>query len=148
MNLIKQYFSVFCVINEHGEIITWQFTKSEGFDEIKHLFLDLKERFRDSSPKIICIYNCCKWRTILGNIFLNSVIKLDLFHAVQRFVKTLKKKNSVHWNVASDFGKVFRQPHDLGDIRKMPTPNTDTLLANLQNFIKNGRIINIKAQMS
>ena len=133
---IKQYSSVFCVINERGEIISWQFTKSEGFDEIKHLFLDLKERFRDSSPKIICIDNCCKWRTIFGNIFPDSAIKLDLFHAVQRFVKTLKKKNSVHRDVASDFGKVFRQPHDLGDIRKMPTPNKDTLLANLQNFIK------------
>ena len=133
---IKQYSSVFCVINERGEIISWQFTKSEGFDEIKHLFLDLKERFRDSSPKIICIDNCCKWRTLFENIFPDSAIKLDLFHAVQRFVKTLKKKNSVHRDVASDFGKVFRQPHDLGDIRKMPTPNKDTLLANLQNFIK------------
>ena len=122
--------------NECGEIISWQFTKSEGFDEIKHLFLDLKERFRDCSPKIICIDNCCKWQTVFGNIFPNSAIKLDLFHAVQRFVKTSKKKNSIHQDVASDFGKVFRPPHNLGDIWIMPTPNTDTLLANLQNFIK------------
>ena len=133
---IKQYNSVFCVINEHGEIISWQLTKSEGFGEVKELFFDLKRRFHPNSLKIICIDNCCKWKSLLEEIFPGTAIKLDLFHAVQRFVKTLKKKDSVQRDMASDFGKIFRDPQDLGDIRKMSTPGKDILLSNLQNFLK------------
>jgi hypothetical protein len=133
---IKQYNSIFCVINERGEIISWQFTKSEGFSEVKDLFLDIKKRFDPNSPTNICIDNCCKWRSLLEDIFPESTIKQDLFHAVQRFVKTLKKKDSVQRDIASDFGKIFRHPQDLRDIRKMPTPCKDILLSNLQNFMK------------
>ena len=133
---IKQYNSVFCVINEHGEVISWQLTKSEGFSEVRELFVDLKKRFDLNSPKIICIDNCCKWRSLLEEIFPGTMIKQDLFHAVQRFVKTLKKKDSVQREIASDFGKIFRNPQDMGDIRKLSTPGKDILLSNLQNFMK------------
>ena len=37
--------------------------------------------------------------------------------------------------MASDFGKVFRDPLDLGDNRKMPTPCKEVLLSNLQLFL-------------
>ncbi|CAB3980735.1 Hypothetical predicted protein [Paramuricea clavata] len=133
---IKQYNSIFCVINKPGEIISWQFTKSEGFSEVKDLFLDIKKCFDPNSPKNICIDNCCKWRSLLEDIFPKATIKQDLFHAVQRFVKTLKKKDSVQRDIASDFGKIFRHPQDLGDIQKMPTPCKDILLSNLQHFMK------------
>jgi hypothetical protein len=58
---INQYNSIFCILNERGEIINWQFTKSEGFDEVKDTFLDIKERTKHNSLKLICIHNCCKW---------------------------------------------------------------------------------------
>jgi hypothetical protein len=93
----------FCILNERGEIINWQFTKSEGFDEVKDTFLDIKERTKDNSLKLICIDNCCKWRSLLTDIFPDVSIKQDLFHAVQRFVKTLKKRDPVQRDVASDF---------------------------------------------
>ena len=48
----------------------------------------------------------------------------------------MKKKDSVQRDIASDFGKIFRYPQDLGDIRKMPTPGKEILLANLENFMK------------
>ena len=109
---VKQYNSVFCVINQHGEIISWQLTKSEGFNEVRELFLELKRCFYPGSPKIICIDNCCKWRFLLEEIFPETKIKQDLFHTVQRFVKTLKK-DSVQRDIASDVGKIFRYPQDL-----------------------------------
>jgi hypothetical protein len=92
---INQYNSIFCILNEQGEIINWQFTKSEGFDEVKDMFLDTKERTKDNSLKFICIDNCCKCRSLLTDIFLDVSIKQDLFHAVQRFVKTSKKRDPV-----------------------------------------------------
>ncbi len=133
---INQYNSIFCILNERGEIISWQFTKSEGFGEVKDMFLDIKERCKDNGLKLICIDNCCKWSSLLTEIFPDVSIKQDLFHAVQSFVKTLKKRDPVQREVASDFGKIFRCPQDLGDIQQMPTPSKDILISNLQNFLK------------
>ena len=48
----------------------------------------------------------------------------------------MKKKDSVQRDIASDFGKIFRHPQDLGDVRKMSTPGKEILLTNLQNFLK------------
>jgi hypothetical protein len=92
---INQYNSIFCILNERGEIINWQFTKSEGFDEVKDMFLDIKERSKDNGLELICIDNCCKWSSLLTDIFPDVSIKQDLFHAVQRLVKTLKKRDPV-----------------------------------------------------
>ena len=133
---INQYNSIFCILNEQGEIINWQFTKSEGFDEVRNMFMNIKQRSKDNGLKLICIDNCCKWSSLLADIFPGVSIKQDLFHAVQRFVKTLKKRDPVQRDVASDFGKIFRCPQDLGDTRKMPTPSKDVLISNLQNFLK------------
>ena len=58
---INQYNSIFCILNERGEIINWQFTKSEGFDEVKGLFMDIKEHSEGNGLNLICIDNCCKW---------------------------------------------------------------------------------------
>ena len=89
---INQYNSVFCVLNEKGEVISWQFTASEGFEEVKELFVELKNGLQPDGVNIICIDNCCKWNQLLKAIFPATNVKQDLFHAVQRFCKTLKKK--------------------------------------------------------
>ena len=41
---INQYNSVFCVLNKKGEVLNWQFTATEGFEEVKELFLELKNK--------------------------------------------------------------------------------------------------------
>ncbi len=89
---INQYNSIFCVLNEKGEIINWQFTATESFDEIKDMFLELAKNKKTEGIQIVCIDNSCKWRHLLQAIFPGASIKQDLFYAVQRFCKTLKKK--------------------------------------------------------
>lgn len=133
-NWVTQYNSIFCSLNQKGEIVDWQFTKSEGFEEVRSMFENLKERF--GSLELICLDNCCKWKNLLGEVFPDVPVKLDLFHAVQRFVKTLKKRDPVQRAAASDFGMIFRDPQDMGDTRKMSTPANDVLLSNLDNFLK------------
>lgn len=112
---INQYNSIFCILNERGEINNWSSLltdtfPSEGFDEVKGMFMDIKEHSKENGLKLICIDNCCKWSSLLTDIFPDVSIKQDLFHAVQRFVKTLKKRDPVQRDVAADFGKIFRCP--------------------------------------
>ena len=133
---ISQYNSVFCVLNEKGEVINWQFTASEGFEEVKELFVELKNGLQPDGVPIICIDNCCKWNQLLKAIFPATNVKQDLFHAVQRFCKTLKKRDSFHRELSQDYGKIFRDPHDTGDKREMDTPNEKILIDNLENFLK------------
>jgi hypothetical protein len=110
-------------------------TNYQGFNEVKDMFLDIKKHSGEKVFKYICIDNYCKWSSLLKLIFPNTEVKQDLSHVVQRFVTTLKKRNPIHRNMASDFGKVFRDPRDLGDNRKMPTPCKEVLLSNLQLFL-------------
>ena len=68
---INQYNSIFCILNEQGEIINWQFTKSECFDEVKIMFMNIKQRSKDNGLKLICIDNCCiTGRTLKGERLL------------------------------------------------------------------------------
>ena len=133
---INQYNSVFCVLNEKGEVLNWQFTATEGFEEVKELFLELKNKLEPDTLKLICIDNCCKWNRLLRDIFPKTMVKQDLFHAVQRFCKSLKKRDPIHRELSNDYGKVFRHPRDTGDERKMHTPDQITLSSNIDNFLK------------
>ena len=101
------------------------------------MFVNLKHRFDKSRTKIdgICIDNCCKWADKLNLFFPGVPVKLDLFHAVQRFVKTISKHNPFFREVSNDYGLVFRDNRDLGDKRTMDTPHCNVLLANLERFL-------------
>ena len=65
----------------------------------------------------------------LNLLFPGVPVKLDLFHAVQRFVKTISKRNSFSREVTNDYGLVFRDNRDLGDKRTMDTPSCNVLFA-------------------
>ena len=68
-------------------------------------------------------------------MFPGTPIKLDLFHAVQRFVKTLSKRNPYHRAVSRHYGLIFRDLKDLGERRTMPTPEPSVILHNLDQFL-------------
>jgi len=64
------------------------------------LFKDLAERAKDSL-KTIYVDDCSKMRNKLKDIFGNDVvIKLDLFHTVQRIPKTLPKSTNAFFSVS------------------------------------------------
>ena len=134
---IRLYNYVFCILNENGNVIQWQFTKSENFNEVSKMFADLRERFQVQNSRLegIMIDNCCKWKESLRRVFPGIPVKLDLFHAVQRFVKTISKRNPYHRAISKDYGLIFRDPKDLGEKRTMPTPDPSVILHNLDQFL-------------
>lgn len=41
---VSQYDSLFIVLNEIGEVVSWMFTKSTAFDEVRPLLKDTSRR--------------------------------------------------------------------------------------------------------
>ena len=134
---ITQYTSLFCIINEKGQVIRWSFAMSESFDEIKLLFEALSSDFKKRGVKLsgIFIDNCCKWRHLLASYFPNVPVKLDLFHAVQRITKKVSKRSHIFSELCKDYSLVFRDQRDQNKERKLPTPAPEEILRNLNNFI-------------
>ena len=108
---INQYNSIFCILNERGEIINWQFTKSEGFDEVKDMFLDIKERSKDNGLELICIDNCCKWSSLLTDGCLNKTRSVPCCAKVG---KNIKKERSCSTRCCIRFWEDFSLPSGLG----------------------------------
>lgn len=94
-SFLKQFSNLYIVLNEHGEIFDWRLTKTTAFDEIEELLIDLRDRQskRNLSIETICIDDCCKNRQKYQSIFPNADVKLDVFHACQRVIRTLPNKH-------------------------------------------------------
>lgn len=134
---VCQYDSVFLVFNSLGNIVSWQFTKSTGFDRVKTLLEHIHRRSQSQnhSIKVIYIDNCCLWRAKIQAIFGDQIkVLLDVFHAFQRVSKTIPKRHPFHAACLQDLRLVFRLPGDYGDKRTKPTPKPDELLNNLDKF--------------
>lgn len=110
---ITQYGSVFLVLNNQGQVLTWQLTNSTSLDEVTPLLNHLKDRMQCN---ILTIYvdNCCHVRQKLQQIFgNNTVIKLDIFHAVQRVTRALPKRHTLFYQCMREFRMVFRYQTDV-----------------------------------
>ena len=59
---------------------------------------------------------------------------MDLFHAVSRVVTQIPKRHPFHAACSSDFAQVFRDSEDWGLSRTKPTPNSEKILNNLDEF--------------
>ena len=95
---VAQYDSLFLVINEAGKIVTWQLTKGTSFSQIEALLSNLHKR--SQNIKTVYIDDCCKLRRKIQSILgTEVVVKLDLFHAVQRITKTLNRKCNLFMDV-------------------------------------------------
>lgn len=135
---ITQYGSVFLVLNHEGQVVTWQLTNSTSFDEVSSLLSNLKERIDlpEESPLTIYVDNCCHVRKKLQQIYGNNIIvKLDVFHAVQRVTRAMSKRHSLFYTCIHDLRMIFRYPTDICKKRTMNTPNTALILKNLDDFI-------------
>lgn len=143
---IKAMKCIFCVLGENGDVLHWRFTRGESFDEVREMFQELKVRHEKANVAIegIIIDNCCKWKGLLSEMFPNVAVKLDLFHAVQRFVSTLPMTVRLQSDICKRYGLVFRESSDIGDNRLQPTPNKETLLLNLESFENKWKFKKIK----
>ena len=134
----KQYDSMFCILNENGTVLAWQLTKGTAFDNVKDLLKNLKGRFdrQKNNVKLCIIDNCCAWKGKLQEVFGSEmVVKLDLFHAVQRIVKCIPKRHPFAYHCCQAFRLVFRDPSDTGEKRSLQTP-PEVMLENIDNFLK------------
>lgn len=136
---IKQYDSLFCVMNERGQIVTWQLTQTQGFENIRRLLRQLFTRLfsQGKNVKEFYIDNCCHWRKKRQEVFGSSLaVKLDLFHAFQRISTKISKRHPFYSKCLKDLRLMFRDPSDLGETRAKETPEPNILLKNAEMFLK------------
>ena len=134
-----QYNSVFIVLNEAGQVLTWKFTQTESYQEVEPVLSSLRGRLcsLESPVKSVYLDNCCHWDNSLKRTFGTSLkVKLDLFHAVQRITRTLSKKNKHHQALLREFKLVFRSAGDVGERRSLPTPSAQEMEKNLDKFLE------------
>ena len=136
---VPQYDSLFLVLASNGHVLTWQLTKGTSLGQVYQLLQDLHDRATSQKRKIKYVYvdDCCKLRKAIQNIFGGEVVvRLDLFHAVQRITRTLPKKHPLFHKCVADFRLVFRADGDVGKQRLLPTPAGDVLLSKLTSFVE------------
>ncbi len=145
---ITQYNSVFIVMNEMGQVMSWQFTTSQSTNEVRKLLQALHYRSKQQDKMIhsIIIDNCCQWKSFLQDVFGSNVnVKLDVFHAVQRITRTLSKKEKYYCQFLSELRMLFRRSGDVGIKRVLSTPETEVIIQNLEGFIGRWtKIINMR----
>ena len=136
---IRQYDSLFSVMNEDGIVLGWQLTIGTGFSRVKTLIAGIHRRLKKSDVKLagFSIDNCCAWRLLLQGVFGFLPIKLDLFHAVQRISSKIRKKHPLRRKCLDAFRLVFRENGDIEKDRKQPTPSREIMLKNLARFREN-----------
>ena len=73
--------------------------------------------------------DCCKVRSKLQQIFPNVLVKLDLFHAIQRVTSKLPKwkRQYLSSSLINYFKMIFRADADQGEIKEMDTPDEQTI---------------------
>ena len=136
---IRQYDSLFCVMNERGQIATWQLTQTQGFEKVRGLLQQLFQRLssKEKSIKEFYIDNCCHWRKKLQEVFgPDLAVKLDIFHAFQRISSKISKRHPFYSRCLQDLRLMFRDPSDVGKTRAKETPDPNTLLKNADMFLK------------
>lgn len=117
---------MFIILNEDGQVLSWQFTKTKSFEEVKTLILQVSKRMTGFNKNVSTIYidDCCSWRQLLQSSLGYEVnVKLDLFHAVQRITKHLGKKHKHYFSCLSHLKLVFRDDGDVQLSRSELTPS-------------------------
>lgn len=143
---ITLYNSLFIVLNNIGQVIAWQFTKTTSIDECTDLLAALQQRLQSNVGEVY-VDNCCSIRQKIQGIFGKNVqVRLDLFHAVQRVTKTIRKRHPLCKQIMKDVKLLFRNPQDKGKKRTLPTPAADILNKNFEFFISKWKDAQVDGQ--
>lgn len=143
----KLYDCLFIVMNENSDILGWQLTKGTAMANVDQLLKGLNLRLLKYKEKGgifngIIVDNCCTLKNKLIDLFgPEIVIKLDLFHGIQRIVKKIPKQGGnamvkrLRKQLLKDLRLCFRNPSDVGVNRKEATPSAKITEDNIQQFI-------------
>ena len=135
---INQFDQLFIALNEKGEVLAWKLTKSTAFSEIEDILNDVKSRLvrLNSKLDVICVDDCCHVRNKYNSVFPEVDVKLDLFHACQRIVRTMPRTNPLFGDMLRNFTQIFREDDDQGQSRLKSTPNKEKIESNLNSFME------------
>mgnify|MGYP006928750779 CR=1 FL=1 len=128
------------ILNEHGQIVSWQFCESQAFEFYRDRMRALKERVATLGTKITVVYidNCCQLAKLIREVLGEDVeIKLDPFHAIQRLVTTIPKSHPYSKQVSDEAGEIIRDGRDskaLNRQRTMDTPSPAVLRDNIERW--------------
>ena len=135
----KNWVSLYnSLLNNIGQVIAWQFTRTTSVDETSVLLSSLFERFQKGTSQCETIYvdNCCTVRSKLQQLCGQSLsVKLDIFHAVQRITRVLPKRHLLYSQILKDIRLLFRDPKDTGKVRTLPTPPPDIMCHQMDMFL-------------
>lgn len=80
------YDNLFLIMNEHGQVMNFKFTKSTAFEHIKSQEEQVRDKLLAHNITHIeaSVDNCCSWRKLLQQALnqINTSVKLDLFHGI------------------------------------------------------------------
>ena len=95
------------------------------------------EKFKSLFLKgILIVDDCCKVKRQYESIFPGIVVKLDLFHATQRVIKTFPKGSEWSKQISSEFGLVFREDVDCGATRCLTTPEPEVIERKMETHVE------------
>ena len=83
---------------------------------------------------MIMVDDCCASRPSYRKVFPAVPVKLDLFDACQRFV--VPKGSCQSKQLSNEFGLIFRANDGVGATRALETPDSESIEANFQMFVK------------
>jgi len=131
---VKLYNSLFIVMNEKKEIVSWHFTVKEKFSFVEELLSKLCNK---TQIQCFVLDNCCKWEKKIKAMAGQHVhVKLDPFHAIQRIVSTLSKSHPFHKNMCNDLKGFVRKITDMKGDRKDHTDSTSNLIKRLDEIVE------------
>ena len=111
---VKQFENLFIILNENHQIIGWRLTTSTSFEEIRSLLQELKQEIDVTR---VIVDDCCKVGSLYQSVFPDVEVKLDLFHAVQRVMKTIPKGTELSKKFSKEFGMIFRAREDSKSVK-------------------------------
>lgn len=112
---------------------------------LKFCFVGINNRLTNHGEGFegIVLDNCCSVKNKFKNIFGDDVvIKLDIFHAIQRIIVQIPKRQSnaamqrTRRIMIKELRLCFRKNSDIGHIRKEKTPSPEELENNFHRFLK------------
>ena len=93
----------------------------------------------------VYVDDCCRFRDKYKSVFGNVEVLLDLFHACRRITSTTNKP-SLSLQFSKEFGLIFRQDDDQGNIRLKHSPDRVkreenlNVLINQWAYVKDGPV--------
>ena len=133
----KEVDHLFYCQNEVGQVLTWQLTGVNCFNEIRETLVSIKDRHEQIGKQLKgCSTGfCCDWRESLISLFGNDFqVKSDVEFAIGKLSERLQEENMMYQPCIDDFRLVFQDPVDTNKVRILPTAQPAAILNNLEVF--------------